>query len=357
MRVALVCPYDFSRPGGVQSHITGLGHALARRGHAVEIVAPNPDSTIGGLPVVSCGAAHVLPFGGTHIDFTWAPWMRVRQVSRRGYDVMHFHTIWNPLMPFQLATLFRGAKVATFHDVPSPATPVLARGAMPLGSEFVRRVFVDTTIAVSPVVARHLIGLDYEIIPNGVAVPDPLPPEGARGSLLYLGRLEPRKGIATLIEALTLLGPDAPPTRIAGDGYMRGELERQVRDRGLTDVSFLGEVSEPHKWELLRDASALIAPSLGGESFGIVLLEAMAAGAIPIAADNPGYAHVLGERAAELLFPAGSAARLAERIREITRDRERRDSLRAWGERFHRQFLWDRVAERVEKVYEKAIRL
>ena len=355
MRIALVCPYDLLRPGGVQSHIAGLGRALVAKGHTVEIIAPNPDTVFHGLPVVSCGASRVRAFGGTHIDVTWAPWARVGQVSRRGYDVVHFHTIWNPLMPFQLATLFRGPKVATFHDVPSPSTPGVARAAMPLGSEFVRRVFVDRTIAVSPIVAEYLIGTDFEIIPNGVAVPDPLPPAGARGSLLYLGRLEPRKGIATLIEALTLLGPDAPPTRIAGDGYLRAELERAVRDRGLRNVSFLGEVTELHKWELLRDASALVAPSLGGESFGIVLLEAMAAGAIPIAADNPGYTHLLRERAGELLFPAGDASRLAARIREVLCDDARRDDLRAWGERYHRQFLWDRVSERVERVYERAV--
>jgi phosphatidylinositol alpha-mannosyltransferase len=357
MRIALVCPYDLFRPGGVQSHIAGLGNALAARGHTVEIIAPNPDSVFAGLPVVSCGSSRVQPFGGTHIDFTWAPWSRVRQVSRRGYDVIHFHTIWNPLMPFQLATVFRGPKVNTFHDVPSPATPAIARGAMPLGSEFVRRAFVHRTIAVSPVVAAYLMNDDYEIIPNGVAVPAPLPPEGARGSLLYLGRLEPRKGVATLLEALTLLGPDAPPTRIAGEGYVREELERVVRERGLRNVSFLGEVTELHKWELLREASALVAPSVGGESFGIVLLEAMAAGAVPIAADNPGYAGVLRERASDLLFPAGNAERLAARIREVLCDDARRDDLRAWGERYHRQFLWDGIAGRVEGVYQRAIGL
>lgn len=357
MRIALVCPYDFSRPGGVQSHIVGLGQALVARGHTVEIIAPNPDTTAGGLPVVSCGAARELPFGGTHIDYTWAPWARVLQVSRRGYDVMHFHTIWNPLMPFQLATLFRGPKVATFHDVPSPATPALARGAMPLGSEFVRDVFVHRTIAVSPVVAAYLIADDYEIIPNGVSVPASLPAEGPRESILYLGRLEPRKGIATLIEALALLGPDAPPTRIAGEGYLRSELERAVAAHGLSTVTFLGEVTEAHKWELLRDTAVLVAPSVGGESFGIVLLEAMAGGAVPIAADNPGYAHLLAERAGDLLFPAGNAVRLAERIRAVMRDRAHREELRAWGERYHRQFLWDGIAARVETVYEKAIRL
>src|SRR5688500_11505921 len=317
MRVALVCPYDLARPGGVRSHITGLGRALVARGHNVEIIAPSPPTTIEGLPVLSCGASRGLPFGGTHIDFTWAPWSRVLAVSRRGYDVMHFHTIWNPLMPFQLATVYRGPKVATFHDVPSPDTPKLASAAMPLGSEIVRHAFVDQVIAVSPVVSRYLAPEKHEVIPNGVSVPNALPAEGTRGALLYLGRLEPRKGVATLIEALAILGADAPPVRIAGDGYSRPELERSVAEGGLRNVSFLGEVNETRKWELLRDASALIAPSVGGESFGIILLEAMAAGAVPIAADNPGYRHVLGDRAGDLLFPIGDATRLAARIREI----------------------------------------
>jgi phosphatidyl-myo-inositol alpha-mannosyltransferase len=357
MRVALVCPYDLARPGGVRSHITGLGRALVARGHVVEIIAPSTATTIEGLPVLPCGASRGLPFGGTHIDFTWAPWRRVLDVSRRGYDVMHFHTIWNPLMPFQLATLYRGPKVATFHDVPSPSTPKLAAAAMPFGGEIVRRGFVDEVIAVSPVVSRYLAAGKHEVIPNGVWIPDPLPPEAARVSLLYLGRLEPRKGVATLVDALSILGDDAPPVRIAGDGYSRAALERAVAERGLSDVVFLGEVTEARKWQLLREASAVIAPSLGGESFGIVLLEAMAAGAIPIAADNPGYRHVLGERGGDLLFPAGDAPRLAARIREILCNDSRRYELQRWGVQYHRQFLWDAQTGRIEQVYRRAMRL
>ena len=356
MRVALVCPYDLARPGGVRSHIVGLGHALVTRGHTVEIIAPSPVTTLEGLPVVSCGTSRDFPFGGTHIDFTWAPWSRVREVSRRGYDVIHFHTIWNPLMPFQLATLHRGPKVATFHDVPSPATPKLASGAMPIGSEIVRNVFVDEVIAVSPVVSAYLKNGTHEIIPNGIAVPQPLPAEGKREPILYLGRLEPRKGVATLVDALALLGADAPPVRIAGDGLSRRELEGQVKERGLRDVLFLGEVSEARKWELLRDASLLVAPSHGGESFGIVLLEAMAAGAVPIAANNPGYRLVLAERADDLLFPPGDAGALAARIRDLLSSETRRKDLRAWGERHWRQFAWATLAGRVEQVYERAIR-
>ena len=355
MRVALVCPYDLARPGGVRSHIAGLGRALVGRGHDVEVIAPSSQPSLDGLPVVSCGTSHAFPFGGTHIDFTWASWRSVLEVSRRGYDVMHFHTIWNPLMPFQLAGIYRGPKVATFHDVPSPSTPVLAAGAMPLGAEFVRHTFVDQVIAVSPVVSEDLRG-EHEVIPNGITVPESLPPEGLRSSVLYLGRLEPRKGVETLIEAIALLGSDAPPVRIAGDGLSRGSLERSVKERSLRSVSFVGEVDEGRKWELLRDASVLVAPSVGGESFGIVLLEAMAAGVVPIAADNPGYRHLLAERAGDLLFPVGDAARLAARIRDVMCDDTRRAELQAWGRVFHRRFEWRVLAERVERVYERAIR-
>jgi phosphatidyl-myo-inositol alpha-mannosyltransferase len=356
MRVALVCPYDLARPGGVRSHLAGLGRALVARGHRVEIIAPSPETSLDGLAVVPCGASRDFPFGGTHIDFTWAPWRRVLEVSRRGYDLLHFHTIWNPLVPFQLASVYRGPKVATFHDVPSPATPAVASSAMPFGAGLIRRVFVDEVIAVSPVVSKYLRH-PHEVIPNGIDVPATLPPEGTRGSILYLGRLEPRKGVGTLIDALALLGADAPPVRIAGDGLSRAQLEREVTQRGLRNVSFLGEVGESRKWELLRDASVLVAPSLGGESFGIVLLEALAAGAVPIAADNPGYRHLLAERADDLLFPVGDAARLAVRIREIMCDDDRRTALQRWGQQFQQQFAWPALAGRIEQVYRKAARL
>ncbi len=355
MRVALVCPYDLARPGGVRSHIVGLGRALLTRGHQVEIIAPSPATELEGLPVIQCGSSRDFAFGGTHIDFTWAPWSRVVEVSQRGYDVVHFHTIWNPLMPFQLASVYRGPKVATFHDVPSPSTPTLARGAMPVGSEIVRHGFVHEVIAVSPVVSAYLADGKHEIIPNGITIPVDLPAEGTRTSLLYLGRLEPRKSVGTLIEALSLLGPDMPRVRIAGDGLSRAILERDVAARGLRNVTFVGEVSEAGKWELLRDASVLVAPSLGGESFGIVLLEAMAAGAIPLAADNPGYRHVIADRANDLLFPIGDAAALAARIRGVLCDDARRRELQAWGGQHYRQFEWSALAGRVERVYQRAI--
>jgi phosphatidylinositol alpha-mannosyltransferase len=354
MKIALVCPYDLARPGGVRSHIVGLGEALARRGHAVEVIAPSTAPTLGSLPVVSCGSAQHARFGGTQIDVTWAQWRRVAEVCRRGYDVMHFHTIWNPLMPFQLAARFRGAKVATFHDVPGPDTPRWASMMMSPMSEGIRRVALRRVIAVSPAVSRYLLPGLHEIIPNGIAVPASLPPDGERRAVLYLGRLEPRKDVATLVSAVAQLRDDPPPLWIAGDGPLRSDLERHARALGV-GAQFFGEVTESEKWSLLRRARLVVAPSTGGESFGIVLLEAMAAGAPPIGADNPGYHDLLTERGGDLLFPVGDAATLAARIRELTVNDARLRNLRQWGETYWRQFDWARLATRVERVYEAAL--
>jgi phosphatidylinositol alpha-mannosyltransferase len=355
MKIALVCPYELRRPGGVRSHIAGLGAALRARGHDVDVIAPTTLASLEGLPVISCGRARHLAFGGTQIDLTWASRRALSHVVRRGYDVMHFHTIWNPFVPFQLALRFRGPRIATFHDVPGPDTPAWARALMTPASELIRRAALRGVIAVSPSVSRYLADGHHEIIPNGIAVPDALPPDRTRDGVLYVGRLEPRKGIHTLLEAASILGAHGPRIRIAGDGYLRPELERFAAARGLTNVQFLGEVSEAQKWSLLREASLFVAPSLGGESFGIVLLEAMAAGTPPLGADNDGYYDVLAARADDLVFPAGDATALAARIRRLERDDARRAELARWGAQEWRRYDWSVLAPRIEQVYEAAL--
>jgi phosphatidylinositol alpha-mannosyltransferase len=353
--IALVCPYELQRPGGVRSHISGLGHALAKLGHRVEVIAPTRLDRLGALPVVSCGRAHRLPWGGTQIDITWASWSNTSQVARRGYDVMHFHTIWNPATSFQLAAAYAGPKVATFHDVAGPHTPAIARAAMAPASDVIRRLWLDAVIAVSPVVSEYLVAGRHEVIPNGVSVPDVLPPEGEREAILCLGRLEQRKGVSTLLEAAARLGERCPPVWIAGDGPLRGDLERRVRELRLERVSFLGEVSEEDKWKLLRRAAITVAPATGGESFGIVLLEAMAAGAPPVASDIPGYRHVLAERADELLVPVGDSLALSQRLSHLARPEQRRE-LQRWGFDHWHTFDWSVIAPRVEAVYRRVLR-
>lgn len=352
MKIALVCPYDLDRPGGVRSHILGLGLALRERGHRVEVIGPNPDGEIEGLPLVGCGKARKVAFGGTQIDLTWASWRQVRQVAGRGYDVMHFHTIWNPLFPVQLAALYRGPKVATWHDAAGPNTPALARGAMPLASRLIGWLWLRRMIAVSPLAGLHLRPGTFRLIPNGLWVPSRLPPEGDRSHLLYVGRLEPRKGLSTLLGALERLGEQAPPLWVAGEGYLRAELEQ--RAARLPRVQFLGEVSEEQKWALLRQARLLVAPSLGGESFGIVLTEAMACGAPPLAADNPGYRAVLRDRLEQLIFPVQDEEKLAARIADLFAGDEEWRELQLWGLSEWRRYDWRVLAEQVEQIYQQA---
>jgi len=324
------------------------------RGHQVEVIAPSRVEHLGAIPVVGCGKAHGLSWGGTQIDVTWAPWRVVADVARRGYDVMHFHTIWNPATSFQLAAACAGPMVATFHDVPGPDTPAIAKWAMAPASELIRRLWLNETIAVSPVVSAYLAPGHHEVIPNGVSVPETLPPEGEREAILCLGRLEPRKGVSTVLEAAARLGKRCPPVWIAGDGPLRGELERLARALRLDRVSFLGEVSDEDKWKLLRRAAVAVAPATGGESFGIVLLEAMAAGTPPIASDIPGYRHVLAERAGDLLVPVGDSLALANRL-TLLADVGRRRALQQWGLDHWRAFDWSVIAPRVEAVYRRAV--
>ena len=377
LRIALVSPYGLDRYGGVRSHLLGLGEALVARGHRVEVVAPGPDGTLGTLPVVGCGAPRTVHFGGTHFDVVWASARARRRVYDRGYDLLHLHTPWNPALPLQLAAGFRGARVATFHDVAGEATPRWARALMPVASAVIRRLAVHATIAVAPELSAYLGAGTHTVIANGIAPPASgnddhgtlrsaaLPDAESEATpdaapFVYVGRLEPRKDVATLLRAVALLqqrhGPHAPPpVVIAGDGPSRPALE-QLRDAlGLHHVRFVGAVSDADKWALLRSARCLIAPARSGESFGIVLLEAMAAGTVPIAADNPGYRHVLHDGGTSLLFTAGDHAALASQLERVLDAPAWYDGMRAWCAQRWPHFQWERIAEQVEAVYAQAL--
>ena len=358
LHIAQVSPYGLNRFGGVRSHILGLGEALQRQGHTVEVIAPGEDGQLGTLPTLGCGRARGIAFGGTHFDIAWARESDVRRVIARSFDVMHLHTPWNPLLPLQLATRFDGARVATFHDVAGETTPAWARLLMPVASALLRRTLLHATIAVSPSVAAYLGQGTHDLIPNGVsfagsahAAPSPVVPQ----PVLYVGRLEPRKDVATLLRAFALLGDARPPLWIVGDGPSRPALELLQRELALTSVIFFGAVAEQEKWTRLRQAACLVAPSRAGESFGIVLLEAMVAGTLPIAADNPGYRNVLGAGGESLLYPAGDAHALAKRIRRALHDSQWQQTMQQWcGERVT-AFTWTQIATRVEATYHRAL--
>lgn len=353
MKIGLVLPYDLSRPGGVRSHIVGLGTALAKQGHTVHVIAPAPPTGQDPLPVIQCGRARGLHFSGTQIDFTLAGPGDLRKVCRAGYDLLHFHTIWNPLMPLQLAAVWHGPKVATFHDVPGPDTPGWARAIMPAASTTIRMLLVRHLIAVSAAAAAHLRPGTYRMIPNGVESPPPGDDLPKQDFLLFLGRLEPRKGLEVLLRALARMPQPRPRLIVAGDGPLRESMERLARQLELTDIEFRGEVTEAEKWQLLRQARLLVVPSLGGESFGIVLVEAMACGTPPLAAANEGYARVLQAQPA-LLTPVGDDAALAHRLQELLGSAQQLEDLRRWGLEEWRRYHWDALLPDIQAVYRRA---
>lgn len=342
MRVALVCPYSWSVPGGVQTHVAGLAAALRGHGVEVEILAPADEPTDAVLPL---GRSVPIPSNGSVQRVALGPAAvarTVRAVRGRGYDVVHVH---EPMLPWACLAAIAAAPVpvvGTFHMFRFELLwyrifgPVVRRAAARL----------DARIAVSEAarsyVARTLPG-HYDVIPNGIDHDALAALEGQRGGgrILFVGRPEPRKGLPVLLDAFRRL-PGEPELVLVGPQGEHGER-----------VHALGRIPDEELRQELARADLLCAPSLGGESFGLVLAEGMAAGLPVVASAIPGYVDVLPERCGRLVQP-GDAAALAGALEELLADEPLRRALGAEGRREAQRFAWPRVAERVLEVYERA---
>lgn len=309
MKIALVCPYDFSRPGGVKSHIVSLGKYLTISGHQVSIIAPNINAEkVTEKNVHFFGSNRSLNLGGTKIDINIALGSEKRVLRKflkeEKFDVIHYHTIWNPLLPFQIRSLSKARHVATFHDTPSNS--FIGRWIMPLVARWVFTL-LDEIISVSETQAAYISRFskrDIHIIPNGIDLDEIariVSNYSARSDdyiqFLFLGRLEPRKGAMHALQAFRRTKERYPKTKlvIAGDGDGRKQIEDYILNHNLEDVELLGFVSEEKKYLLLKESDLYLAPALYGESFGIVLLESMAAGTAMAGYANEGYKNVLTE--------------------------------------------------------------
>ena len=366
MRIGIVCPYSWDIPGGVQAHVRDLADKLIELGHTVSVLAPG-DEDMPGLPphVVMAGKAVPIPYNGSvaRLQFGVVSAARVRRWLRDGaFDVVHVHEPAPPSLSLLTCMIHDGPLVATFHAA-------TARSRFLSMFDTVLQPFLEKLsgrIAVSPaarkVIVEHL-GADAVVIPNGVAVApfaaaEPLPGyPRAGGTIGFIGRYdEPRKGMDVLVDALALLAPERPGLRllIAGRGEA-GEflatLPREVAER----VDLLGQVSEPDKARMLRSVDVYCAPNTGQESFGVILLEAMAARAAIVASDLEAFRRVLGGGVAGQLFPAGDPSALAGALAAVLDDPALRARLVAAGGRAVAPYDWDVVAHEVVRVYELAI--
>jgi phosphatidylinositol alpha-mannosyltransferase len=366
VRVGIVCPYSFDVPGGVQYHVRDLAEHLIARGHDAQVLAPADESTE--LPdwVTSCGRAAAIRYNGSVARLTFGPVTNARVnkwLAAHDFDLVHLH---EPITPSASVIALLNAPddlpiVATFHTINLRSRAMQA--AYPLVRPAMEKI--RGRIAVSEdarrTVTTHLGG-DAVVIPNGVntrvfreATPrGPWVGTPEAPTLAFLGRIdEPRKGLPVIAAAMPAVLERHPATRLLVAGPGDVDAARDLLPpvaRGAT--TFLGLVSDADKAALLASVSAYVAPHTGGESFGIVLVEAMAAGAPVVASDLPAFVRVLGETGAGRTFANGDAAALGRTLAEVLGDGPALADMGETGIRRAQDFDWERVVSDILGVYE-----
>ncbi|MGC0315122.1 glycosyltransferase family 4 protein [Kitasatospora acidiphila] len=361
MRIGIVCPYDWDVPGGVQFHIRDLAEHLIELGHKVSVLAPAEDDSRLPSYVVSAGRAVAVPYNGSvaRLSFGIISATRVRRWLRDGeFDILHVHEPASPSLSMLAGWAATGPMVATFHTS-NPRSRVMIAASPILQPIFEK---INARVAVSEYARRTLVehlGGDAVVIPNGVDVEffaeaQPEPRWQSGRTIGFIGRInEPRKGLPVLLSALPEILAAHPDVRllVAGKGdeaEAAASLAPDVRDR----VEFLGMVSDEEKARLLRSVDLYVAPNTGGESFGIILVEAMSAAAAVLASDLDAFAQVLdGGRAGEL-FPVGDAAALARAAVRLLDDPVRLAELRTAASEHVTRFDWSVVGADILAVYE-----
>ena len=366
MRIGIVCPYSWDIPGGVQAHVRDLAEALLDLGHVVSVLAPGDDDTPD-LPryVVTAGRAVRIPYNGSvaRLQFGLVSATRVRRWLRDGdFDEVHVHEPAPPSLSQLACMIHDGPLVATFHVALTKSRWLAMSDTLlqPFLEKLSGRIAVSD--AARKVIVEHL-GADAVVIPNGVAVShytDARPLPGyprAGGTVGFIGRYdEPRKGMDVLVPALEKLVPQRPGLRLLVAG--RGEAEeflagvpRAVRER----IDLMGQVSEHDKARMLKSVDVYCAPNTGQESFGVILLEAMAARTPIVASELEAFKRVLGGGVAGQLFPIGDSAALARELARVLDDAALRRRLVEAAAKAVVPYDWSTVVKEVLRVYELAI--
>lgn len=367
MRIGIVCPYSFDVPGGVQFHVRDLAEHLIAEGHEVSVLAPADSDTE--LPdyVVSAGRATPVRYNGSVARLNFGPVTAAkvnRWLEQGKFDVLHLHEPVTPSVSVLALFAAEGPIVATFH------TSMLRSRTMQTAYPLVRPSLekIAGRIAVSEDARRTVtthVGGDAVVIPNGVYVdrfarasrrPEW---EGTpeRPTIAFLGRMEePRKGLPVLAAALPLVLRTVPGLRVlvAGPGDP-DDVRAAMSPEAAAACEFLGAVTDGDKAALLSSVDIYVAPNTGGESFGIILIEAMAAGACVLASDLPAFSRVLDGGAAGDLFANEDPRDLAKHLVDLLAEPERRQRLARSGADWCRQFDWSVVAEKILAVYETVI--
>ena len=366
IKIGFISPYDYASHGGVTDHINKLAAQFKDWGHTVRVVAPcSSPQRVTDDNFIPMGRPVPVPSGGSIARVSFSVWLRPRikaLLQREAFDIIHLH---EPMAGFvtlnvlSVASSVNSINIGTFHT--NRGTPLYKIGGVRLGMPYFQRL--HGRIAVSPsahkFISRHFPG-QYEIIPNGIQADDfanatPFPHlNDGMINLLFLGRLEKRKGLKYLLSAYSRLKWDWPNLRllVVGPGKPDDDSYRIMGERNLADVVFVGSVSDQEKARYFKSADIFCSPATGKESFGIVLLEAMAAGTPVVASDIEGYSGVVTHGCEGLLVPPKDDEALACAIRTLLENPDVRARLGSNGYERAQEFRWDRVADRVMSYYQ-----
>ena len=369
MKIGLVCPYDFFRHGAVQKLIELLDTELTQRGHDVRIITPRPQHYDGDPPprtiFIGRSTKWNTPMSTTlEVGASFVPNGLEEMLAAENFDLINVHEPEVPILGAQIAARASCPIIATFHaTVPDNAVgKTIEMFRIPYTRSIFKNIAAMTAVSDSAAkFVRDWSGQEINIVPNYIDL------EFFRGgklvkrekdTILYLGRLEKRKGVKYLLRAFAELAERDDKVRlvIAGDGSERDKLEDWVDQNEVPRVEFLGAVSEEQKVVLLKQAGVYCSPAIYGESFGIVLLEAMAAGTPTVAGDNPGYKCVMKDTGLLSLVNPKDTSDFARRLEVFLRDQHIRDTWLDWANVYVEQFDSPKVIDQYEAVYKRVVR-
>lgn len=362
LNIGIVSPYGWDAPGGVQAHIADLRDYLVKQGHKVSVLAPSGEDR--DLPewVVSAGRPISIPYNGAVARVLFGPlaFARVKEwIGENDFDLLHLHEPAIPSISLLACWAAEGPMIGTFHA--SAKKQKASFAIVPILEPVIEKL--AARIAVSEAARETLIAhldTDAVVIPNGIyskRMRGKIREEWSGQTLGFMGRFnEPRKGLKVLIDALPIISRFMPDIRVlvAGPGdpeeFLK-EIDPQLKSR----IEFLGKLTESEKADFMSSVGAYVAPNTGGESFGIILAEALAGGAAVIAADIPAFSALLEGGKYGRLFKSEDSTELAKAVIDLLRNPEMRDEIAKSGQNYAQGFDWDAVAKDIFEIYEMAI--
>lgn len=369
MKIGLVCPYNIFGGGGVQECVLALRAGIIARGHEAYVITPQPSDYKGQSTegIIMIGGAR--PFRAARTSAQISASVDTDKLDemllREKFDLLHFHEPWVPMLSRQILLRSEAINIGTFHAAMGErrTSRTVERVITPYTKSILK--YLDVMTAVSPTATNYVSTLTKRkqiIISNGIDL-EKYHSENAQPSktqykktILYVGRLEKRKGVKYLLNAFAVLCHYSSDfdLLIAGDGPDRSKLEDFVAENKIPNVQFLGYINESTKIDLLQKADIFCSPALYGESFGIVLLEAMATGCVAVAGNNSGYEGVLRDRGQLSIVNPKDATEFARRLRLLATDEGLRESWREWAKTEVEKYDYSRVIDQYMALYEAA---